>query len=111
MTGEIKDGKTVSFGAKCAIWLSCACLYVTQVTPVFYRLANGTGTGTASYIGAVTMLCGVVLHELVPEEPLRQLAQSQLDRTAHQHCCAGCTSAGDPVFITGFPIRKQSSPA
>lgn len=51
------------------------------------------------------------LHELVPEEPLRQLAQIQLDRTAHQHCCAGCTSAGDPVFITGFPIRKQSSPA
>lgn len=38
MTGEIKDGKTVSFGAKCAIWLSCACLYVTQVTPVFYAL-------------------------------------------------------------------------
>ena len=59
MTGEIKDGKTVSFGAKCAIWLSCACLYVTQVTPVFYRLANGTGTGTASYIGAVIMLCGM----------------------------------------------------
>ena len=55
MTGEIKDGKTVFFGAKCAIWLSCACLYVTQVTPVFYRLANGTGT--ASYIGAVIMLC------------------------------------------------------
>lgn len=58
-TGEIKDGKTVFFGAKCAIWLSCACLYVTQVTPVFYRLANGTGAGTASYIGAVIMLCGV----------------------------------------------------
>ncbi len=61
MTGEIKDGKAVSFGAKCAIWLSCACLYVTQVAPVFYRLANGTGTGTASYIGAAIMLCGVVL--------------------------------------------------
>lgn len=61
MTGEIKEGKTVSFGAKCAIWLSCACLYVTQVTPVFYRLANGTGAGTASYIGAVIMLCGMVL--------------------------------------------------
>lgn len=59
MTGEIKDGKTVFFGAKCAIWLSCACLYVTQVTPVFYRLANGTGIGTASYIGAVIMLCGM----------------------------------------------------
>ena len=56
---EIKDGKTVFFGAKCAIWLSCACLYVTQVTPVFYRLANGTGAGTASYIGAVIMLCGM----------------------------------------------------
>ena len=61
MTGEIKDGKTVSLGAKCAIWLSCACLYVTQVTPVFYRLTNSTGTTLTSYIGAVIMVCGVVL--------------------------------------------------
>lgn len=61
MVGEIKDGKTVSFGVKCAIWFTCAALYVTQVTPVFYRLYNGTGTGVMSYVGAAVMLCGILL--------------------------------------------------
>ena len=40
MKGEIKDGKTVPFGVKIAIWTSCAALYVTQVSGVFYRLVN-----------------------------------------------------------------------
>ena len=61
MTGEIKDGSTISLGVKCAIWLSCACLYVTQVLPVFYRLSNGTGTTATSFVGAAIMVCGVVL--------------------------------------------------
>lgn len=61
MKGEIKEGSQVSLGAKIAIWLSCACLYVTQVLPVFYRLSNGTGTTVTSYIGAVIMVCGLAL--------------------------------------------------
>ncbi len=61
MKGEIKDGSKVSMGAKIAIWLSCACLYVTQVLPVFYRLTNGTGTTVTSYIGAAIMVCGLAL--------------------------------------------------
>lgn len=61
MVGEIKDGKTVSFGVKCAIWLTCAALYVTQVTPVFYRLYNGSGTGVMSYVGGAIMACGILL--------------------------------------------------
>lgn len=61
MKGEIKDGSKVSMGAKIAIWLSCSCLYVTQVTPVFYRLTNDTGTTAVSYIGAVIMVCGLAL--------------------------------------------------
>ena len=40
MTSEIKDGKTVPFGVKCAIWITCALLYLTQVLPVLYRFAN-----------------------------------------------------------------------
>ena len=40
MTGEIKDGKTVPFGVKIAIWVTCAALYVTQIAAVFYRLHN-----------------------------------------------------------------------
>ena len=61
MKGEIKDGKTVPFGVKIAIWVTCAVLYVTQIAPVFYRLHNGSGTNVFTWIGAAVMLFGVVL--------------------------------------------------
>jgi steroid 5-alpha reductase family enzyme len=61
MTGEIKDGKTVPFGVKIAIWVTCAALYVTQVSGVFYRLHNGIESNIFTYIGAVIMVLGVVL--------------------------------------------------
>ena len=61
MVGEVKDGKSVPFGVKIAIWITCAALYVTQVSPVFYRLHNGSGTNLWTYVGAGIMLLGVVL--------------------------------------------------
>ena len=59
MQGEIKDGKTVSFGVKIAIWVTCAALYALQVVPVFYRLFNGSGSNVWTYVGAAVMLFGV----------------------------------------------------
>ena len=61
MKGEIKEGKTVPFGVKIAIWVTCAALYVTQVLPVFYRLHNGLGSSASVYIGAAVMLMGLIL--------------------------------------------------
>ena len=61
MKGEIKDGKTVPFGVKIAIWTSCAVLYVTQVSGVFYRLVNAAADNAFVFIGAVVMLLGVSL--------------------------------------------------
>lgn len=60
MTGEIKQNKDVPFGVKVAIWVTCAILYVTQVTPVFYRLANGSGSNACTYIGAAIMAFGII---------------------------------------------------
>ena len=60
MKGEIKDGKTIPFGVKCAIWVTCAALYVLQVLPVFYRLENGDGTSLWVWIGAAVMLFGLL---------------------------------------------------
>ena len=61
MKGEIKEGSTVPFGVKIAIWVTCAALYVTQVSGVFYRLVNGTADNVFVFIGAAVMVLGVTL--------------------------------------------------
>ncbi len=61
MKGEIKDGKTVPMGVKIAIWITCAVLYVTQVSGVFYRLENWADDNAFVFIGAIVMLAGVTL--------------------------------------------------
>ena len=60
MKTEIKDGKTMGFGVKCAIWITCALLYVLQVLPVFYRLANGSGSDAWTYVGVAVMTFGIL---------------------------------------------------
>ena len=64
MTGEIKDGKTIPMGVKIAIWITCAALYVTQVSAVFYRLDNNSGSNIWTYIGAAVMLFGVTFESI-----------------------------------------------
>ena len=61
MKGEIKEGSTVPFGVKIAIWVTCAALYVTQVSGVFYRLVTGTADNVFVFIGAAVMVLGVTL--------------------------------------------------
>jgi steroid 5-alpha reductase family enzyme len=61
MKGEIKDGKSVPFGVKIAIWVTCALLYVTQISGVFYRLYNVTEDNALVYVGAGIMALGLIL--------------------------------------------------
>ena len=61
MKGEIKDSKTIPFFVKAAIWVTCAALYVTQASPVFYRLYNGSGSDAFTYIGAAIMAFGLIM--------------------------------------------------
>ena len=61
MTNEIKDGKTVPFGVKVAIWVTCAILYLTQVLPILYRFSNQSSDSALSYIGIGIMVFGLVL--------------------------------------------------
>jgi steroid 5-alpha reductase family enzyme len=59
MKGEVKED--VPFKAKIGIWITCAILYVLQVTPVMYRLQNGALDNVWLGIGVVVMLCGIIL--------------------------------------------------
>ena len=61
MTSEIKDGKIVPFGVKCAIWVTCAALYLTQVLPVLYRFSNGAPNSVMAYVGVGVMAFGLIL--------------------------------------------------
>ena len=57
--------KKKPLGVVIMVWLFCAILYVTQISPIAFRLAN-TASGAAvnnlwAWIGAIVMACGVCL--------------------------------------------------
>lgn len=68
MKREIKDGSTMKFSVKCCIWISCALLYVLQVSPVFFRLASGGETDAVTVIGMVIMACGILLESMADHQ-------------------------------------------
>lgn len=61
MKNEIKDGSNMNFILKVVVWASCALLYCCEVSPVFFRLENGTTTNVVSIIGAIVMALGILL--------------------------------------------------
>jgi len=64
MKTEIKDGSTMPFFVKCAIWITCAALYALQVSAVFYRLHNGSGTDTLCFVGCAVMAFGLIFESI-----------------------------------------------
>ena len=64
MKGEIKEGSAVPFGVKVAIWVTCALLYATQVSGVFYRMHNGAPDNVCTFIGAGIMALGLTMETI-----------------------------------------------
>lgn len=64
MKNEVKDGSHMNFILKVIIWISCALLYCCEVSPVFFRLENGTHTNIISIIGATIMALGILLESV-----------------------------------------------
>lgn len=64
MKGEIKEGSTVPFGVKVAIWITCALLYVTQISGVMYRLQNSGRDNAFVFVGAGIMVLGLTLESI-----------------------------------------------
>ncbi|MDO5477311.1 MAG: DUF1295 domain-containing protein [Eubacteriales bacterium] len=73
---EITRSRQMGMGPKIAIWISCALLYTLEVSPVFFRLQNGDGTGHAVIAGIVIMLAGLGL------ESASDLQKSRAKKTA-----------------------------
>ena len=106
MQGEIKDGKTIPFGVKCAIWITCAALYVTQVIPVCYRLQNGTGSDLCTYIGAAVMAFGLIFESLadVQKNAAKNINHRRLVDTGLYRIVRCPNYLGEMIFWTGVLI-------
>ncbi len=106
MTGEIKDGKTVPFGVKIAIWVTCAALYVTQVSGVFYRLVNGVGSNVWTYIGAAVMLFGIIFESVadIQKNNAKKVNPRRFVDTGLYRIVRCPNYLGEMVFWTGVLI-------
>ena len=108
MTGEIKDGKTVPFGVKIAIWVTCAALYVTQVSGVFYRLLNGAADNGWIYIGAAVMLFGIVFESIadIQKNKAKKINSRRFVDTGLYRIVRCPNYRGEMIFWTGVLISS-----
>ena len=108
MTGEIKDGKAVPFGVKIAIWVTCAALYVTQVSGVFYRLVNGSGSNVWVYVGVAVMVFGVVLESAadVQKNAAKKVNPRRFVDTGVYRIVLCPNYLGEMIFWTGVLITS-----
>ena len=111
MQGEIKDGKTIPFGVKSAIWVTCAALYVTQVIPIFYRLHNGSGSNLFAYIGAAVMAFGLFFESLadIQKNAAKKADPRRFVDTGLYRIVRCPNYLGEMVFWTGVLISGFGS--
>ncbi|WP_294547095.1 DUF1295 domain-containing protein [uncultured Pseudoflavonifractor sp.] len=60
--------KPIPVFVKAAIWVCVAIMYVLQVSPVFYRAANGDQGGVMAPVGAVIMILALVLESVADKQ-------------------------------------------
>lgn len=60
--------KPIPVFVKAAIWVCVAIMYVMQVSPVFYRAANGDQGGVMAPVGAVIMALALVLESVADKQ-------------------------------------------
>ncbi len=106
MKGEIKDGKTVPFGVKIAIWVTCALLYVTQVSGVFYRMHNAAKDNAFVFIGAAVMLLGLVIESVadIQKNKAKKVNPRRFVDTGLYKIVRCPNYLGEMIFWTGVVI-------
>ena len=111
MKNEIKDGKTVPFGVKIAIWVTCAVLYALQVVPVFYRLHNGSGSNLWTYVGAAVMAFGITFESAADwqKNQAKKINPKRFVDTGLYRIVRCPNYLGEMVFWTGVLITGIGS--
>ena len=99
-------GKPIPLFVKAVIWVCVAVMYVTQVSPVFYRAANGDAGGAAGVAGAVVMALGLIIGSTADKQK-----SAPKKENPHRFCDKGlyklvrCPNyLGEVLFWTGVLI-------
>ena len=111
MTGEIKDGKTVKFGIKLAIWITCALLYVTQVSGILFRLVNRESDSTIIYIGVAIMAIGLILESMadLQKNKAKIINPNRFVDTGLYRIVRCPNYLGEMIFWTGVLVASITS--
>ena len=111
MKNEIKSGDNMSFFAKFSIWITCALLYVLQVSPVFYRLFSGIGDDSLSYLGLAIMTFGIIIESLADYQKSKAKKKNP-KRFCHEGLfkVVRCPNyLGEVIFWTGVLLTGATS--
>ena len=103
LTEVTSDEKTMPVFVKFAIWVCVAVLYTAQVSPVFYRLYNGTATGALPFVGAAISLGGLILEAAADRQKSAQKAVNpNMVATQGLYRLVRCPNyLGEIIFWTG----------
>lgn len=103
LTEVTSDEKTMPVFVKIAIWVCVAVLYTAQVSPVFYRLYNGTATGALPFVGAAISLGGLILEAAADRQKSAQKAVNpNMVATQGLYKLVRCPNyLGEIIFWTG----------
>lgn len=66
--GEFTDGSKMSLSGKVSMWLGCALIYACEVSPILFRLKNGTADNFMLFVGIVVSATGAVVEALADHQ-------------------------------------------
>lgn len=105
------DEKAMPIFVKAVIWVSVTVLYIAQVSPVFYRLYNGSADVVLPWIGVIVSLVALVLETLADMQKSAQKAKRpNMVATEGLYKMVRCPNYfGEILFWTGVFIGRVTA--
>ncbi|MDC7294676.1 DUF1295 domain-containing protein [Butyrivibrio sp. DSM 10294] len=103
---EIEGFKKLPVFVSIPIWLCVSVLYTAQVSPMFYRYANGSSDYFVPVIGIVISVCGLILESMADKQKTQQKkANPKMVATQGLYKMVRCPNyLGEIIFWTGVFI-------
>lgn len=111
LTEVTSDEKRMPAFVKVVIWVTVAVLYTAQLSPVFYRLYNGSTDAALPLIGAAISLFGLAVEAVADrQKSVQKSANPNMVATKGLYRVVRCPNyLGEIVFWTGVLVGALST--